>query len=76
MCHGPLGRGDGPLAASLQTPPANLQQHAREHPETYLYGRISRGSPGTAMPAFGGVLTEEDRWHVVNYIVQTLGAEE
>jgi copper transport protein len=76
VCHGPLGRGDGPLAASLQPPPANLQQHARDHPETYLYGRIGKGSPGTAMPAFESALSDEERWHLVNYIVQTLGAED
>jgi mono/diheme cytochrome c family protein len=29
---------------------------------------ISIGVSRTAMPAFAGRLTEEERWHLVNYI--------
>lgn len=65
VCHGPEGRGDGPAAASLIPRPADLRRTA-QMTDAVLYTRITEGLPGTAMPAFRDVLTEEERWHVVN----------
>ncbi len=67
VCHGPEGRGDGPAALSLTPRPADLRRTARM-PDALLFSRITEGLPGTAMPAFRDVLTEEERWHVVNYL--------
>jgi mono/diheme cytochrome c family protein len=68
-CHGENGRGDGPLAASLRPRPADFRVHmAAGHTDGELFTWLSRGVPGTAMPAFEGQLNETDRWHVVNYI--------
>ncbi len=69
QCHGPLGLGDGPDAAALQPPPANLQVHmAAGHPDDQLFAWISNGIDGTAMPAFANRLSENERWDVINYI--------
>jgi mono/diheme cytochrome c family protein len=38
-----------------------------------LFDRITQGLPGTAMPAFRDTLTEEERWHVVNYLRHLTG---
>ena len=68
-CHGVTGRGDGPLAASLRPRPADFRVHmAAGHTDGELYTWITKGVPGTAMPPFEGQLSEEDRWHLVNYI--------
>jgi len=67
-CHGEAGQGDGPLAKSLYPPPVDLRQHVGLHPEGDLFLVISKGLSGTDMPAFEGQLTEEERWHVLNYI--------
>ncbi len=67
VCHGPEGRGDGPAAATLRPRPADLRRTAR-FPDSLLFLRITEGLPGTAMPAFRDTLTEEERWHVVNYL--------
>lgn len=67
VCHGPQGRGDGPAAASLVPRPADLRRAARMA-DPLLFARITDGLPGTAMPAFRDVLTEEERWHVVNFL--------
>ncbi len=67
-CHGPQGAGDGPATASLAQRPADLRVHVPMHPDGLLYVWIRDGVPGTAMPAFGDRLTEEERWHVVNYL--------
>ncbi|MGH2377364.1 MAG: c-type cytochrome [Candidatus Limnocylindria bacterium] len=69
-CHGPLGRGNGPLAAPLDPPPADLVLHVPQHPDGELYWYVTRGSPGTAMPAWDAVLSEEERWSVVHYLRQ------
>jgi high-affinity iron transporter len=63
-CHGVVGRGDGPMAAGLQPPPANLADGAalRDVSPLDYYRRISIGTVGTAMPAFEGRLPAEDRW--------------
>ena len=66
-CHGD-GRGDGPAAAGLQPPPADLIVHVPLHADQDLFRFISDGIPGTAMAPLGETLTEEDIWHVINYI--------
>ncbi len=68
-CHGAVGRGDGPEAAGLDPPPANLADGAAlggVSPLDY-FRRISIGTAGTAMPAFEGRLPAEDRWAVALY---------
>jgi copper transport protein len=68
-CHGPNGRGDGPLAASLRPRPADFRVHmAAGHTDGELFTWLSKGVPGTAMPPFEAQISENDRWHVVNYI--------
>ncbi len=69
VCHGESGRGDGPAAATLRPPPADLRVHmAAGHTDGQLFNWITNGVPGTAMPAWKDKLSEEDRWHVINYI--------
>ena len=68
VCHGAQGRGDGPAAASLRPPPVDLAYHVYQHPDGQFFAWFTRGIPGTAMPAFGATLSEDDRWHVLNYI--------
>jgi mono/diheme cytochrome c family protein len=68
-CHGPTGLGDGPVGLTLSPRPSDLSVHVTQHPEGQLFLWITHGYPGNAaMPAFEDVLTEEERWHVVNYI--------
>ncbi len=67
--HGATGRGDGPLAASLRPRPADFRTHMEAgHTDGELYTWITKGVPGTAMPPFEGQLSEDERWHLVNYI--------
>lgn len=67
-CHGPNGRGDGPLAATISPPPVDLRLHVTAHSEAELFQFVSRGLAGTPMPSFAERLSADDRWHVVNYI--------
>lgn len=74
-CHGESGRGDGPAGLTLNPRPANLWEHMvpGEHTDGELFGWISEGIPGSAMPPFEELLTEEERWHVINYIRSAYG---
>lgn len=67
-CHGPTGRGDGPLAAELDPPPADLTMHTIHNPDEYLFDTIYNGKPDTAMPAFGNRLGRDNVWHLINYL--------
>ncbi|MHB8765467.1 MAG: c-type cytochrome [Deferrisomatales bacterium] len=71
-CHGPDGRGDGPLAEVLDHPPANF--HDLAHSATYgpgeKYWLITHGAPETGMPGFEGALAEDERWALVHWILR------
>jgi mono/diheme cytochrome c family protein len=68
-CHGVGGAGDGPAAATMDPRPADFRVHmAAGHADGELFLWITDGMTGTTMPPFKAVLSEEDRWHAINYI--------
>ncbi len=71
-CHGVTGRGNGPLAASLNPRPADFVQHINFQSDDILFNWISDGVDGTAMAGFKDKLNESERWNVLNY-AQSLG---
>jgi len=75
MCHGVEGRGDGPVGLTLNPRPADLTIHAVPgvHTDGRLFEWISKGVPGSLMPAFEEALSEEDRWHLINFMRQVFG---
>ena len=77
-CHGPNGLGNGRLAAAMAAyggRPSNLTdsewRHGSSDGEIFLVIRDGVG-PEFHMPTYKGKLTDEELWHVVNYI-RTLG---
>ena len=67
-CHGPQGHGDGPAGVALEPAPKNLAQLSKTAGDDYLFWRISTGRPGSAMPPWNGVLSEDQIWQVVAFI--------
>ena len=67
-CHGSGGLGDGPASAGLNPPVANLVVHVPLHPDRALFDFIHDGIPEAAMPEMGETLSDEEIWHIVNYI--------
>jgi mono/diheme cytochrome c family protein len=71
-CHGSRGAGDGPGAAGLSPPPADLRWtvHRPMATDGYLMWAISEGGAalGTGMPAFAGALSERERWRIIRYL--------
>jgi putative copper export protein len=70
ICHGTTGKGDGPSGVTLNPRPPDLQLHMFPgvHTDGQLFDWVTNGFPNTAMPAFGKDYSEEDRWHVINFI--------
>ena len=69
VCHGPEGRGDGPGGAALEPKPADLHaDHVQVLTDGGLFWFITNGAEGTGMPAWESVLSEEQRWQLVNYL--------
>jgi copper transport protein len=69
VCHGASARGDGPGAASLTRPPANLTTgHALRHSDDDYAYWVENGIEGTDMPAFGDKLADGEIRDVVAYV--------
>lgn len=68
-CHGTDGGGNGPAATNMKPAPRNFQHHGfwRHRTEGEIFWAIKYGSPGTAMIAFGPVLSDEEIWSVIQY---------
>ena len=73
-CHGPTGRGDGPLAAAVAAygaRPSNLGDETWRHggSDGEIFVVIRDGiAPDFAMDAYGRRLGEPDIWDLVNYL--------
>lgn len=71
-CHGEAGMGDGPAAKSLNPPPLPLATEMDQISDDYLFWRISDGGGmapfRSAMPAWKGILSEEQIWQVVAFL--------
>lgn len=78
VCHGPMGKGDGAIVASLKpeaTRPANLADDKWAHGSTdgEIFATIRDGiGPKFEMKGQKGKLTDQEIWNVVNY-VRSLG---
>jgi len=67
-CHGLSGNGQGPAAHGIATFPRELWawNNAPASADAYLYWFISNGR--NEMPPWGLILSENDRWDLINYI--------
>ena len=77
FCHGEAGDGQGPVAPYLWPRPRDFTVGSYKLRTTLsgelpldedLYRTITMGIPGSSMPSWESVLSEEDRWHVISYI--------
>jgi mono/diheme cytochrome c family protein len=65
-CHGPAGKGDGPVGRRLGAPPI-VSDRARGFSDGYLYSIVRYGRG--LMPRYGDKVYEPlDRWAIVNHV--------
>jgi putative copper resistance protein D len=69
-CHGPQAKGNGILAKTLPKQPVDLltEPHTAMHTAGDFFHWLTYGRYDGIMPAFGGTLSEEDRWDVLNFL--------
>ena len=74
FCHGETGAGNKENLPRLRRVPADLSDKERmpKISDGEIFWKITKGIPGI-MPSREKQLTEEERWHVVNF-VRTLSA--
>lgn len=70
VCHGDGGMGDAPAGVALDPPPGALAHTSQVVGDNYLFWRTSEGGDQfqSTMPAYKTVLSETERWDVINYI--------
>lgn len=59
-CHGAWGAGDGAAGAALRPRPADLRREAASSSLEDIFLDVAQGKTATAMPAWGGVLQENE----------------
>jgi len=77
-CHGPLGKGDGPAAAALDPKPRDLSdaKYVSTISDEQIFKTVKEGGAAVGksplMPAWGGVLSDNDIWNVIAYLRQDI----
>lgn len=67
ICHGTKGKGDGMAGASLYPKPSDfLDTNIKNESDGAIFWKITNGKP--PMAAYKDVLSEEQRWYLVNYL--------
>ena len=67
LCHGIYGKGNGEAGLSLEKKPANfLALNVMNQTDGAIFWKITQGNP--PMVSYEGLLSEEQRWKLVNYI--------
>lgn len=73
-CHGPSGRGDGPVAGGLNPAPKDLASTQASVSDAYLFWRIKEGGLmepfNSMMPAWKGLLEDDQIWQIILYLRQ------
>ncbi|MDH3224459.1 MAG: cytochrome c [Gemmatimonadota bacterium] len=71
ICHGSQGDGRGPRAGSVSGTPRDFTNPVWREGKTSedIFGVISNGLTGTAMPAWAASLSSSERWDLVAYVL-------
>jgi mono/diheme cytochrome c family protein len=66
-CHGDAGKGDGPSAKDLDPRPKDLSDpKIAGQTDGAMYWKVTTGRK--PMPAFENLISDDDRWNVINYV--------
>ena len=76
-CHGEKGDGKGPIWLYIDPAPRDLTKAAfmTSKPEDRFLASLKNGVPGTSMPPWARVLTDEQRRAVLDYVFTTFVKE-
>jgi mono/diheme cytochrome c family protein len=69
LCHGPDGRAETTLGRAMYPPAMDLNSpHVQHWSDGDLFWIIQNGIRLTGMPAWKGILTDDDIWQIVRFI--------
>ena len=74
VCHGPSGRGDGPISSASGGPFVGVRSLVTDsmarRADGYIYGVLvnAQGMGRGLMPIYGDKVHRMDRWDLVNYV--------
>jgi mono/diheme cytochrome c family protein len=66
VCHGPEGKGDGPLAGKIPPPPSYRSERVMSFAPGRIFHVVTTGSG--KMPPYATQLSPDDRWKIVTYV--------
>lgn len=68
-CHGENGKGDGPASLSIKTKPADHScEKIQKQTDGAIFWKITEGRSNNIMASYRSILTDNERWMLVNYI--------
>jgi mono/diheme cytochrome c family protein len=68
-CHGEKGKGDGPASTSIKTKPADhTSGKIQKQSDGAIFWKLTEGRPALDMVSYKLVLSDNERWSIVNYI--------
>ena len=74
VCHGSDGRGTGTVGAILEIAPVDLNDaYTQDQADGQIFFTLTRGR--ATMPYYRDALSQDERWHVINYIRAEFGSE-
>ncbi len=69
ICHGKKGRGEEEVTKSFDIAPSSLvSASVKKRSDGELFWALSEGVNGTKMLPWKYILSDDERWHIVNYI--------
>jgi len=73
VCHGPEGRGDGPVGQVFEPKrPVDLNDaYTQDQADGQIFFTLTRGR--VTMPFYRDALSQQERWDVINYLRQEFG---
>ncbi len=70
VCHGDRGKGDGPIAGKIPSPPSYTSDRVMEFQPGRIFHVITVGSG--KMRSYASQLSAEERWKIVTYVRTSL----
>ena len=66
VCHGPEGKGDGPVIPKFPAPPSFVSGPVKDYPEGRIFHVVTKGYG--LMPSYATQISAEDRWKLAMYV--------
>jgi len=70
VCHGPQGKGDGPISSKIPPPPSYVSDRLMQFQPGRVFHVITLGT--NKMPSYAAQLSADERWKIVTYVHTTL----